>query len=372
MFFFIIAPHYNFMRVEREEKGEVETMVLVKLLKNRTLVWLAALLVTGFAHAESSAPAQDEILLKNGSRILGAVTGSRDGVLTIDTDFAGTIKVELEQIKSVNTQDPVVILMADESVRQESTLLISEEQLVLSEPGQTFPLGDLAVINPDPWELGQGYRWTGGIGFALIRQRGNTDTDEVDYKLESKWRSKEDRYTLQANGETDEANGTKTADNWRVTGKYDYFLEDPNYVGLLVQAEKDKFQDLDIRYLIGPYLGRQFYDEPVFSLQGELGFSYVTEEYNLAEDDDYGASNWNIHASSDYLGGDSSLYFDQSGIWNLKDTSDVIVNSTFGLSYPLLWNIEAAVELLLEYDSGAVEDVDSLDQTYKFRVGYKW
>ena len=347
-------------------------MRLNKLLNNRSLVWLATLLVTVFVQAETTALAQDEILLKNGSRILGQVTGARDGVVSIDTDFAGTIKVELEQIKSVNTQDPVVILMTDDSVKQDSTLLIADEQLVLSESGQSFPLGDLAVINPDPWELGEGYRWTGGIGFALIRQRGNTDTDEVDYQLDSKWRSKRDRYTVGANGETDEANGTKTADNWRVSAKYDYFLEEPNYGGVLAQAEKDKFQDLDLRYLLGPYFGRQFYDEPVFSLQSELGFSYVTEEYNIAEDDEYGASNWNIHVSSDYLGGDSSLYFDQFGLWNLKDTADVIVNSTFGLSYPLLWNIEAAVELLLEYDSGAVADVDSLDQTYKFRIGYTW
>ncbi len=347
-------------------------MRLNKLLNNRSLVWLATLLVTVFVQAETTALAQDEILLKNGSRILGQVTGARDGVVSIDTDFAGTIKVELEQIKSVNTQDPVVILMTDDSVKQDSTLLIADEQLVLSESGQSFPLGDLAVINPDPWELGEGYRWTGGIGFALIRQRGNTDTDEVDYQLDSKWRSKRDRYTVGANGETDEANGTKTADNWRVSAKYDYFLEEPNYGGVLAQAEKDKFQDLDLRYLLGPYFGRQFYDEPVFSLQSELGFSYVIEEYNIAEDDEYGASNWNIHVSSDYLGGDSSLYFDQFGLWNLKDTADVIVNSTFGLSYPLLWNIEAAVELLLEYDSGAVADVDSLDQTYKFRIGYTW
>lgn len=152
----------------------------------------------------------------------------------------------------------------------------------------------------------------------------------------------------------------------------DYFLEDPNYVGVLVQAESDKFQDLDIRYLIGPYLGRQFYDKPVFSLKGELGFSYVTEEYNIADDDEYGASNWHLYASSDYLGGDSSLYFNQDGIWNLEDTSDVIVNSTFGLSYPLIWSIEAAAEVLFEYDSGAVENVDDMDQTYNLRLGYKW
>jgi putative salt-induced outer membrane protein YdiY len=264
------------------------------------------------------------------------------------------------------------MLMTDESVKRDSTLVIQEEQLVISEGGETFPLEDLLVVNPEPWELGEGYKWTGNIGFALSRQRGNTDTNDLDYKLESLWRSKWDRYRLQANGETDEADGTKTADNWQVSGKYDYFLEDPNYVGVLVQAEKDKFQDLDLRYLIGPYLGRQFYDEPIFSLAGELGFSYVTEEYNLAEDDEYGASNWHLHASSNYLGGDSKLYFNQDGIWNLEDTADVIVNSTFGVSVPLVWNIEGAAEILLEYDSGAVENVDEMDQTYNFRVGYKW
>lgn len=347
-------------------------MALLKVVKLPALVWLAAWLLAMPVQAQASDPARDEIVLKNGSRIIGEVTGSRGGVVTIETDFAGAIDVAIEQIKSVNTQDPVVILLADETVERDSSLVIEDDELVLVGAGQSYPLDELAVVNPEPWELGQGYRWTGKAGVAIVRQRGNTDTDELDYRIESKWRSKWDRYTLQANGETDEADGTKTADNWQVSGKYDYFLMDPNYVGLLALAEKDKFQDLDLRYLIGPYLGRQFYDEPIFSLNGELGFSYVTEEYNLADDDEYGASNWNLHASSDYLGGDSTLYFDQLGIWNLENTSDVIVNTTFGLSYPLLWSIEAAVELLLEYDSGAVEDVDELDQTYRFRVGYTW
>ena len=347
-------------------------MTLHNRLKSRPLVGLFAVIITLFAHASASDSAQDEILLKNGSRILGEVQGSRDGVVTIKTDFAGTIDVDMKEVKSVTTADPVVILMTDESVKRDSTLVIQEEQLVIAEGEETFPLEDLLVVNPEPWELGEGYLWTGNIGFALSRQRGNTDTNDLNYKLESQWRSKWDRYRLQANGETDEADGTKTADNWQVSGKYDYFLEDPNYVGVLVQAESDKFQDLDIRYLIGPYLGRQFYDKPVFSLKGELGFSYVTEEYNIADDDEYGASNWHLHASSDYLGGDSSLYFNQDGIWNLEDTSDVIVNSTFGLSYPLIWSIEAAAEVLFEYDSGAVENVDDMDQTYNLRLGYKW
>ncbi len=59
-------------------------------------------------------------------------------------------------------------------------------------------------------------------------------------------------------------------------------------------------------------------------------------------------------------------------LWNLQDTEDIILNTAFGLSFPLLGNLEAAAEILLEYDTGAVEDVEELDQTYKFRIGYTW
>jgi hypothetical protein len=42
------------------------------------------------------------------------------------------------------------------------------------------------------------------------------------------------------------------------------------------------------------------------------------------------------------------------------------------LAFPLLWSLEAAAEVLFEYDSGAVEGVDENDETYKFRIGYSW
>ena len=173
-------------------------------------------------------------------------------------------------------------------------------------------------------------------------------------------------------GERDEANNEKTTDKWRASGKWDYFLKGPNYWGLQIFAEEDKFQDLDLRYLVGPYVGRQFYDEPIFSFSGEIGASYVNEEFKVAEDQDYPAATWALHSSSNYLGGISKLYFDQFGVWNLDETSDVIVNTTIGLAFPLLWNLEAAAELLWEYDSGAVDDVDEMDETYKVRLGYTW
>lgn len=315
--------------------------------------------------------AQDEIVLKDGSRLVGSVTGARDGVITIETGFAGTLEVDMTQVETLRSTNPAVILLEDDLVLEDAPLNIEGGQLV-SGTGNAYGIDALKLVNPEPWELGRGYRWTGYANAALVMQRGNTESDELDYKLESVWRSTRDRYTFRFNGENDESNGEQSAENWQVSGKYDYFLGGPNYWGVQVLAEQDKFADLDLRLLAGPYFGRQFYDDPAFTLSGELGLSYVDEDFINAEDQDYAAANWALNGTSDYLGGDTRLYFDQIGVWSLEETSDVIVDTTFGLAIPLLWQIEAAAEIQLDYDSGAPSGVDELDQTYRIRVGYTW
>jgi hypothetical protein len=37
-----------------------------------------------------------------------------------------------------------------------------------------------------------------------------------------------------------------------------------------------------------------------------------------------------------------------------------------------LFNVEAAAEVVLEYDSARPPEVEETDQTYRFRLGYAW
>ena len=220
--------------------------------------------------------------------------------------------------------------------------------------------------------MGEGYRASGLASVAWLLERGNTLNDELDYKVETYWRSLKDRYTLKFNGEIDESNGVKNADNNQIIGKYDYFLENDYYWGVKFAAKQDEFADLDLRAYVGPYYGRQFYERAIFKLSGELGLSYVSEDFFVAEDQNYPGAHWDVKLTSDYLGRDSRIYIEQGGLWNLKDSDDIILGLTVGLSFPMLGNLEAAAEIVLEYDSGAVEGIEELDETYRFRIGYTW
>ena len=327
------------------------------------------------AVAEESAAPQDEILLKNGSRVIGTVTSARDGVITVETDFAGTLIINAEEVQSVRTEGDLVVQMADGQVIRDKPITMEDDLIIITEGNGdqlSYAVTDIQLINPEAWELGDGYKASGNVSFAWALERGNSDTDELDYQLESIWRSLEDRYTIRLDGEIDEANDLEIADNWKVVGKYDYFLENNWYTGVNVSAEQDQFADLDLRYYIGAYLGRQFYTESIFMLEAELGLAYVNEDFTSAPDQDYPGANWSVRISSDYLGGGSNMYMNHDAIWNLDSTEDIILNTAVGISFPLLGNLEAAAEILYEYDSGAVEGIEELDETYNFRIGYTW
>lgn len=347
-----------------------------KAIRNTTVFakGSALALAVGLAMSVSmtaQAAGTDEVILKDGSRILGTVTSARDGKFTIETDFAGAIEVSADKVETVRGQGAAVLLMEDESVVTGGPLRVENGQ-VQTPSGTGYALESLSILNPEPWELGQGYHWKGLANLGWVAQRGNTDTDELDYRLESYWESTRDRYTLLFGGENDENNGTKTARNWKLHGKYDHFLVGPNYWGVQAMVEKDKFANIDRRIMAGPYIGREFFTDPIFRMAGEIGVSYVDEKYIDGEDDDYTAATWAFKGTSNVLGGISELYFTQNGIWNLDETSDVVVDTTLGLAFPLMWQLEAAAELKLDYNSGVDGDIDELDQTYRLRVGYSW
>ena len=317
----------------------------------------------------------DVIVLKNGSKILGTVTSARDGTIVVKTDFAGNISIDAAEVESVMTFGSLVVQMSDGSIIEDQPIEFDEGSMeITTDSGEQnlYSTTDIALINPEPWELGFGYKATGNASLAWGMERGNSDTDELDLRTEAYWRSLKDRYTLKVNADLDKANGIKNTNNWRVIGKYDRFLEGPHYWGITTNLEKDEFADLDLRAYIGPYYGRQFFDKPVFTLSTEIGLSYVIENFITAEDQNYLGANWTVNMSSDKLGGGSRMYLDHVGVWNLEETSDVILNTIFGVSVPLIYGFQAAFEVKLEYDSGAVDGVKELDQTYKLRLGYAW
>ncbi len=341
----------------------------MKALTHRALCALL-LLAGGFTQ---HAYAIDRIELRDGSVVLGTFQDADGGTVTIETSFAGTLSIDQAEIVAMDVETNLVLQMDDGSVLEAGNLKVDGDRLQLEQQAaQTYDLAQLMRVNPEPWELGKGYNFSGLASFAWASQRGNTDLDELDYRLETRWESLRDRIRVDLFGEIDEAQGTKNAENWTIRARYDRTQTGDWYWGGGASAEQDLFADLDLRATIGPYLGRKFFTESIFELEAEAGLSYVTEDFISAEDREYVGSTWDVHMRSDYLGGDSRIYLDHKGILNLEEASNVVLNTTVGIAFPLFRGIEGAAEVTWDLNTGAVEGTEELDETYRLRLGYTW
>lgn len=338
--------------------------------RQRRLFCFALVLLSGLS---VNALAIDRIELKDGSVVLGDLKDADGGKVILATSFAGDIEIDQSEIRAMDVDSQLVLQLDDGSVVEASKLRVANEQLLLDEaPRPSYALADLMRINPEPWELGDGYHFTGLASISANSQSGNTEREELAYRLEMGWQSLRDRIRFDGFGEEGEAQGVKNAENWTLRGRYDRVQTGDWYWGGGLTLEQDTFADLDLRTTVGPYLGRKFFTDPVFELEAETGLAYISEDFRTGMDREYLGSTWDVNINSNYLGGDSRMYLTHRGVWNLDEVENLVLNTTIGVALPLFYNIEGAAEVTWDLNTGAVEGTEELDQTYRFRLGYSW
>ena len=74
----------------------------------------------------------------------------------------------------------------------------------------------------------------------------------------------------------------------------------------------------------------------------------------------------------DIVGFGTTLYANHDGTLNFNKTDEPVLNTRVGIRLPLIYGVETKFEVLYEYDGGAVEGVDDLDETYTLGIGYAW
>jgi putative salt-induced outer membrane protein YdiY len=318
----------------------------------------------------------DELLMRDGSRLVGEVIKRENGTLEFKTAFAGVIKVRWDQVVELQADSPMKLMLDDETtisatrIRNDNDELIVEGESGL--PPQTLGQSTVAFINPEPWRTGEGYKLSGIVNFALQKERGNTDKDEIEVDGDLTWRFRHDRFKMIGELERDRSNNKKTKGKWKLNNSYDHFFTKKWFAGGILGFEHDQFADLNLRTRVGPKIGYQWFEGKTMNLSTAVGPIYVKEHFSNQSNDDFISAGWAIDFDRYLFQEFVQLYHRQTGLWNLEDTSDVVWDTWTGLRFPLVIGFVASTELQTEYDSGAAKDADELDTTYRLKLGYKW
>ncbi len=320
----------------------------------------------------------DELIMRDGSRLLGKVIKREGAKLEFETSYAGVIRVKWKKVSELHTDEPMKLMLRDGStraarhIRNTKTSILLDDNIESNLSPQSLTQSELEFINPEPWRTGHGSKLDGHINFAMERERGNTDKDELDLDMDLTWRSQYHRFKTFGELERDRSNNKKIKDKWKLNNDFDRFISRRRYIGIALDFEQDQFADLTLRTIVGPKTGYQWFESKDMNFSTEIGPMYVNEEYEAEPDDDYVALGWGIDFDKYVFDEFMQFYHRQNGLWSLENAGDIVWNSWTGLRFPLVYDFVISTEMRIEYNSRAVEGADNLDTKYTLKLGYTW
>jgi len=317
----------------------------------------------------------DEVTLANGDHITGSVVKKEGDVLTFTTDYAGEISIAWPQIINLVTDTPVVVQLVDET-RISGQLSRSAEGAVgitgsdVIDAGN-IPLTHIALINPPPPDDNR-VKMKGHANVGLYLAKGNTDKEAYHGDIETVARTNENRFTAGAIYNQAFDAGVESERNATAYLKYDHFFTDKWYSYANTVLFKDDFADLNLRSSLGLGAGYQFYESEMTNLSLEGGLSYVSEDFQQAEDDSYPAARWALNYDHFLFPERLQFFHFHEGLLGIEDTKDIIITSRTGLRALLAGNFTATAQVDLDWDNTPSPGNDRIDTRYLFNLGYGW
>jgi len=283
----------------------------------------------------------DQITLNNGDRITGQVIKKDGDKLTVNSALFGEVSIPWSAVTLIRSEEPlVVVLPGGKSVTGKLDTTEGKVQIVTSAGQEAAALGDITAIrnsdeqgkyekllHPGLLEL-----WTGSVDLGLALVRGNAHTSTFTTAFNTTRASRTDTIKLYLNqiraSATVGGKSAATAQAIRGGWSYGRNIGARMLVNVFNDYENDKFQDLDLRFVLGGGLGFHAIKNArsVLDLLGGIDFNrehFTRLTRKSAEA--YTGDDWTYKLSSASSVTQSFRFFP-----NLSDTGNYRINFDLG------------------------------------------
>lgn len=235
----------------------------------------------------------DQIVMKNGDRVTGSIVKKDAKNLTIKTTHFGVVTLPWDQVATVTADTPITVVLADGKTVEGSLATAGEKVEVMAggskqvvAPSDITALRDAAeqrayerLLNPG-W--GQVWVITGSIGIAGTS--GNAKTATFTTPVNAVRATNSDKTTAYFNFIRSSAtlNGVSAATAQAVRGGWGYNrnLKPRLFVTTFNDYEYDRFQNLDLRVVLGGGLGYKVWKSERGRLDLIGGGAYNREKFD--------------------------------------------------------------------------------------------
>ena len=217
-------------------------------------------------------------------------------------------------------------------------------------------------------------KWHGQVNLGADFNTGNTETLSIAASLDAELRREKDRQTIGASWNYGEQtiNGVDSITERRAVGtyQYDYFVNDKMYYFATAGAQTDTLATLDLRWYAGVGVGRQFYEEEDWKLNGEFALVYFEEKYQMSAFDVDAVAARISHNILKRIS--ESTVFEQSGEYfqSLEDSKDAYARLDSRVKMTVTETIFAQLQWILQWDNTPAAGQERTDNQVLASLGW--
>lgn len=344
-----------------------------------TLTLLSITMMTLLAGSATPADA-DELVLADGSRLVGRVTGMAEGKVTIETAFAGVLKIDTAKVQGV-TLDRQVMVQTRDGQRTLATLAYAPatgqtvrsgadgsrrvsvpEMVALWSPGELAP--DLEKARP---------KWSVRAEVGVGGQTGNKELVAGNLRAAVRRQTPSDRFKIYGLARYSREDGTETAREFIGGSELEVDLSPRVFTYGRVEFEHDRFEDLDLRAIAAGGLGYFLLREPRHELKvrGGLGYKHEALRRDGTRDSAIGEAGYRYLVEvREWLNFTSGVQV----AFVLDDPADLLLTAENAVEVPLskdkAWKLRAGVRN--QFDNRPEPGIDELDTYYFLNLVADW
>ena len=259
-------------------------------MKSLGLLFCTLLFVTLAATVAANA---EQVTLKNGDKISGAVVKSDGKTLVFKTDYAGDLSISWAAIQDLSSEKKLYVATPEKKLVSGTVTTLDGDLVVTTIQGAVHvPKASASLIRSEGEQAAYDAslhpaltrNWAGGLNLGLALARGNSATKNLTLALNAVRPTDNDKITLYANSiysTNDLAGANPSAVANAILGglRYDRNIAPRLFAYGAGDFQKDDLQHLDLRSIIGGGLGFHAVKTASTLLDFLGGADYTRESY---------------------------------------------------------------------------------------------
>ncbi|MYM58988.1 DUF481 domain-containing protein [Vibrio sp. OCN044] len=328
----------------------------------------------------------DWVKLKSGEVIKGELNGtikkdsnSYKQEIEFDSDDLGDQEIELGDIQELQTAGYFTIRVSDGSI-YDGYLSIRNDQLYLTSADKeiSFPVTEVVSIYRGKEKDSE--QWDAEFTFSMDMSSGNTDELTLKGGIDAERNTVESRTKLNASHENKESNDEKTANNSKVKGSYDIYIDNKLFFRPLdLEAESDEFKNLDYKVTASMGVGYFFIANETTEWDVTIGPAYTHTKFITVEEGSSSTANsgaFKLDSSFEYeLTKNIDFNYDYSMTWESAESGGVQHINEIGFDIDLVGDLDLSIDGIWEHVSDPAADSDGKvpeKDDYKMFVGLSY